>query len=215
MTPYSHTHLLIGSNYHSANQPRLAFAKVAKQDVSRVFSLDSRSIQDCTKSLCDQVGPKAFALQGDGTPSLELETDTTTSLVSVSTAQPDCRAGAGSREFPAVGGNVFFRPVDGNLSYHTFLGDGFNSDFDCLGQVMTVVKSIVSNGRIDEVFLGSSTGEPKAMTLSKMTFQRLSTSLKIWDYGESGYHAHISDMCLACASAALCPFFSGEGGVVV
>ena len=95
---------------------------------------------------------------------------------------------------------MFFRPVDGNLSYHTFLGEGFRSDFDCLVQVLGIVNAQTDeHGAVCEVILGPSVGEPKPMKLCKAPFNRLATSLKIWDAGETGYHVQ-ADMFLACES---------------
>ena len=86
-------------------------------------------------------------------------------------------------------GLVFFRPVEGNLAYHTFIGTSFQSNFDCMVQILTVAKvEREHNGQIREIILGQAVGEPKVMKLSKLDAGNLPTSLKIWEPGENGYH---------------------------
>ena len=156
-----------------------SIAQVAKQHISRIFSLDFRSFKDCDRALSNQLG--CAAAEPQGTRALQLETDCPTSLVPASMAEQFGTLPS------AAGDQVFLRPVDGNLAYHTFLGDGFRSDFEFLGQIMTIMKSEMDNGKLCEVIVGPSMGAPRAITLSKVPFERLSTSLKIWDAGETGY----------------------------
>ena len=121
-----------------------------------------------------------------------LETDCVESLVPASGSQPVPPSAATA--FPTVAvdvdGIVFFRPVEGNLAHHTFIGTSFQSNFDCMVQILSVAK--VERERdgqvIREIVLGPSVGEPKVIRLSKLAFGRLSTSLKIWEPGESSYH---------------------------
>ena len=147
-------------------------------------------VQKCSRALCDQGVGTAAAIQQPPQQQLRLELDSESSLVSLSHEPP--REAPGST-MPSTDGQVFFRPVDGNLAHQTFLGDGFRSDFECMGQILSIVRTERDTAnRIREVFLGPTTGEPKAMTLSKQSFERLSSSLKIWECGETGYHVQRS-----------------------
>ena len=162
--------------------------KVSKKDVSRIFSLRLEMMQQCARSLCQQgVGTSAAIANPQGR--LQLEVDNLDSLVPIASSQQGRSSFATSPDtLPAFDGQVFFKPVDGNLAHQTFLGEGFRSDFECLGQIMTIVRTDRdTNNKLREVFLGPSTGEPKALTLPKLSFEQLPCSLKIWECGETGY----------------------------
>ena len=88
----------------------------------------------------------------------------------------------------ASNGMVFFRPVEGNLSHHTFIGESFQSNFDFLAQVLSILHvEKHPNGHVKQVVLGAVTGEPKIMKLSRMDYGDLSTKLRVWNAGESNY----------------------------
>jgi len=91
--------------------------------------------------------------------------------------------------FPAVEGLVFFRPVDGNLSHHTFLGTQFQSNFDFLAHVLSITSCERDNsGSVVRVVLGPVAGDPKLMRMSRLPYHQLSSKLKIWSCGQSGFH---------------------------
>ena len=88
---------------------------------------------------------------------------------------------------------VFFRPVDSNLSYHTFLGDSFqSSNFDVMGQVFSLVEGsgeVDAAGRLAAVTLGPPSGSACAMKLTNLPYDLLSSQLTVWDAGDIGHRA--------------------------
>lgn len=112
-------------------------------------------------------------------------------------------AGATARVTTAVGslpglkthsGNVFvfFKPVDNNMAYQTFLGTGMNDNFDFVMQTFVARADIDAATRnLTEVHIGDSGGPPSAMKLSNLTFDVLSSKLMVWESGSTCYH--ISD----------------------
>ena len=80
---------------------------------------------------------------------------------------------------------VFFRPVDGNLSHHTFLGQSFSSDFNFMSQLYHIVQVEVhpTTKSLVGVTLGSTAGPPTAMKLSPIPYEVLSSKLCAWEPG--------------------------------
>lgn len=158
------------------------FSKVTKKDVSKVFSLDLPNMQKYSSALTTRRTTKFQLEVEDEVPSTM--TDVVQAGMFVSTPiDHDSDTRSAARE-----GMVFFRPVDGNLSHHTFIGESFQSNFDFLAQVHSILHvEKHPNGYVKQVVLGAVTGEPKIMNLSKMNYGDLSTKLRVWNAGESNY----------------------------
>lgn len=152
---------------------------MSTHDVSKVFSLDVGLMHACSRSLTTKLEGAKFQME------IELEpTARSTSLVQ---AGMSLTHSLGHHDVSKAG-LVFFRPVDGNLSHHTFLGEAFQSDFDFLAQVLSVIREETdSTSQTKHVVLGTVTGEPKKMNLSKMDYADLSGKLRIWKAYDTNY----------------------------
>ena len=85
---------------------------------------------------------------------------------------------------------VFFRPVDNNMAYQTFLGTGMKTNFDFVTQAFSIIESQANKvtHSVNQVRIGAPSGPPLAMKLSDVPYSILSEKLTIWDAGKTGYH---------------------------
>lgn len=124
---------------------------MSTHDVSKVFSLDVGLMHACSRSLTTKLGGTQF----------QIELEPMVSSTNLVQSGMSLTRSSGHHEVSKVD-MVFFRPVDGNLSHHTFLGEAFQSDFDFLAQVLSVVRMEKdSTGQTKHVVLGTMRGEPK------------------------------------------------------
>ena len=145
-------------------------------------------MQDCSTSLIQSVTSFPSCNRG----ALELEVgDELQNMIVHRHPQPGVHARSPHQHGfpPSFEGLVFFRPVDGNLSHHTFLGTQFQSDFDFLAQILSIIScERDSSGAMVRVVLGSVSGDPKLMRMSRLPYQQLASKLMIWSCGQSGFH---------------------------
>ena len=86
---------------------------------------------------------------------------------------------------------VFFKPVDNNMAHQTFLGTGMRTNFDFVAQLFTVIATKTNGiGEVTEVRITAPSGPPLAMKLSDVAFEKMSSHLKIWKVGATGFEAH-------------------------
>ena len=85
---------------------------------------------------------------------------------------------------------VFFKPVDNNMAYQTFLGTGMKTNFDFVTQAFSIVDSQANKvtHSVNQVRIGAPSGPPLAMKLSDVPYSILSEKLTIWNAGKTGYH---------------------------
>ena len=170
--------------------PKLA--KVSKHDVCKVFSFDLDTAQKVVKPLpspADNGSAVTLADQQHSAAALSIESDRPSSLVPLQEVRQKYDSGSGAGPFgvPSSNGRVFFRPVEGNMSYYTFLGTAFKSDFDFLAQFFAVVEvNRDERGRMQEVILGQASS-PQCVRLSHLAYDTLSAQLTVWEPGELGY----------------------------
>lgn len=129
-----------------------------------------------------------------GLTTLELEADSCEALAPTSKSEIQ-RSARACRIPAAVNGSgkvAFFKPTDNNLSHHTLLTSSFQSKFDFMAQVFSIVGSEHAPGSnvITSVTLGSASGPPTPLKLSHLDYAELSRKLRVWDAGETGYQVH-------------------------
>jgi len=92
---------------------------------------------------------------------------------------------------------VFFKPVDNNMAYQTFLGSGFNKKIDFVAQIFMIANFNVDRfNNVTDVHIGKPSGAPMAMKLCDVAYDVLSDKLKIWKPGQTEYHAQARlNMC--------------------
>ena len=80
---------------------------------------------------------------------------------------------------------VFFRPVDGNMSYHNVMGEPLNH-FDFIIQVLVPLSADFEHGVLQGVTL-TATGATMVCRLSGLTYSDLSAKLLLWKSSGTGY----------------------------
>ena len=74
---------------------------------------------------------------------------------------------------------VFFKPVDNNMAYQTFLGTGMKTNFDFVTQAFSIVDSQANKvtHSVNQVRIGAPSGPPLAMKLSDVPYSICQRSL--------------------------------------
>ena len=90
---------------------------------------------------------------------------------------------------------MFFRPVD-TIGHLTLLGDAPRK-CDFVAEVFSIESFEPATGPISQVIVGRALGETKLAKLSHLDYTYLSATLRVWEFGESGYHV-TCDMHLGC-----------------
>lgn len=100
---------------------------------------------------------------------------------------------------------IFFRPVD-TIGHLTLLGDAPRK-CDFVAEVLSIESIEPTTGPISQVIVGPAFGENKLAKLSHLDYVSLSATLRVWEFGESGYHV-TCDMHLGCSCrVSECVFF--------
>lgn len=83
--------------------------------------------------------------------------------------------------------SFFFRPVEGNMTHHTILGEQ-PVPFDFICQPIEVVDAeFTGDGSLSSVTIGLTRGKPMTCVLVNIPFDTLSRSLNVWSDFDSDF----------------------------